>query len=55
MNNAVAAQTVLLTLIRSAREIPRARLLIDGIRSFGGDWCDCPIWLFEANLQAPFA
>ena len=55
MNNAVAAQTVLLTLIRSAREIPRARLLIDSIRSFGGDWCDCPIWLFEANPQVPCA
>jgi hypothetical protein len=56
MSNAVAAESVFLTLVRSAREIPRARLLIDSIRSFGGDWSDCPIWLFEANpAQAPCA
>jgi hypothetical protein len=47
MNNTVATQSVFLTLVRSAREVPRARLLIDSIRSFGGDWRDCPIWLFE--------
>ena len=47
MSNTVAAQSVFLTLVRSIREKARARLLIDSIRSFGGDWSDCPIWLFE--------
>ena len=47
MSNTVAAQSVFLTLVRSIREMSRARLLIDSIRSFGGDWSDCPIWLFE--------
>ena len=49
MSNASVAQTVFLTLVRSTRERERARLLIDSIHTFGGDFCDCPIWLFEAN------
>jgi len=32
-------------------EREHARLLIDSIRTFGGDFCDRPIWLFEANPQ----
>ena len=56
MSNTVAAQSVFLTLVRSARERSRARLLIDSIRSFGGAMSDCPIWLFEADpAQAPCA
>ena len=56
MSNTVAAQSAFLTLVRSTREVLHARLLIDSIRSFGGDWSDCPVWLFEANpAQAPCA
>jgi hypothetical protein len=56
MSNTVAAQSAFLTLVRSARERSRVRLLIDSIRSFGGDWSDCLIWLFEANpAQTPCA
>jgi len=47
MSNTVEAQFVFLTLVRSTRGIPRVRLLTDSIRSFGGDWRDGPIWLFE--------
>ena len=51
MRNTVIDQTIFLTLVRTANEISRARLLIDSIRSFGGILSPCPIWLFEANPQ----
>jgi hypothetical protein len=38
-------------LVRSRREIPQIRLLIDSIRSFGGALRQCPVWIFEVNPQ----
>jgi len=50
MSNAIATQTIFLTMVRSIKEKERACLLIDSLRSFGA-LSDCPIWLFEANPQ----
>jgi hypothetical protein len=40
-------RTVFIVLVSVESQLPRARLLIDSIRSFGGDLRDAPIWLFE--------
>jgi hypothetical protein len=42
---------VFLTIVRSPREKRCAHLLVDSIRAFGGELCNNPIWLFEANPQ----
>jgi hypothetical protein len=43
--------TVFLTMVRSQREKKCAHLLIDSIRTFGGELRNSPIWIFEANPQ----
>jgi len=51
MSEPVIAQTVFVTMVRTASERARAALLIESIRSFGGALSTCEIWLFEANPQ----
>lgn len=52
MSEPVIAQTVFVTMVRTASERTCADLLIESIRSFGGALSTCEIWLFEANPQA---
>jgi hypothetical protein len=40
---------VFLTLVRTASERAKAQLLIDSIRSFGGELGRCPVWVFEKD------
>ena len=51
MSEPVIAQTVFVTMVRTASERACAGLLIESIRSFGGALSRCEIWLFEANPQ----
>ncbi len=51
MSEPVIAQTVFVTMVRTAGERACAGLLIESIRSFGGALSTCEIWLFEANPQ----
>jgi len=44
-------QTIFFTLVRSIRERNAARLLIDSLRSFGGDLSRSPFWVFEADPE----
>ena len=44
-------KTILMTLVSTAGQRARAKLLIESIRSFGGNLSDCPIWLFESDPQ----
>jgi hypothetical protein len=54
MSNTLADPIIFSTVVRTACERSRARLLIDSIRSFGGALSHCPIWLFEADsLKTP--
>jgi len=41
-------QILFLTLVRAPGEWPRARLLIDSLRAFGGDLGQSPVWVFDA-------
>ncbi len=49
MNKTVSDQIVFVTLVRSPFEMKCARLLIDGIRSFGGYMSRCDVWLFYTS------
>lgn len=54
MQNPAHDVTTFMTTVRTPGERRRARLLVDSLRSFGGDLSQCPIWLFEADpLEAP--
>lgn len=46
-----ADEPAFVTLVRSADERTKARLLIDSIRSFGGPLRRCPIWLFSTGRE----
>jgi hypothetical protein len=50
-----ADQATFVTLVRTAKERSRARVLIDSIRSFGGVLSSRPIWVFETAPQEPGA
>lgn len=50
MNNATDS-LVFITVVRSNYGLSRARLLIDSLRTFGGDVSRAPFWVFEANPQ----
>lgn len=52
MSDYVADRTIFLTVVRAAGERSRARLLIDSIRSFGGNLSSCPVWVFEADAES---
>lgn len=51
MSGSIVDQTTFLTMVRTTTERSCARILIDSIRSFGGDLSHCPVWLFEACPQ----
>lgn len=44
-------QTIFFTLVRSLRERNAAWLLIDSLRSFGGELSRSPFWVFEADPE----
>jgi len=44
--------TIFFTLVRSIAERQAARLLIESLRSFGGDLCHSPFWVFEADPES---
>ncbi len=52
MREPMVSDVLLLTLVRNAGEGERARMLVDSIRSFGGDLSHCEVWLFEADARA---
>jgi hypothetical protein len=45
------SSTLFFTQVSGAEQLPKARLLIDSIRQFGGAMGDCPIWIFEAQPE----
>jgi len=48
--------TVFFTQVSAKEQVAKAWLLIDSIRSFGGEMSQCPIWVFESNPEtAPCA
>lgn len=47
----VIDQTIFLTLVQTPSQRAYARVLIDSIRTFGGELRHCPVWLFEADPQ----
>jgi hypothetical protein len=49
MSDTITSDALFLTLVRSASEGARARMLVDSIRSFGGDLSRCEVWLFDAD------
>ena len=52
----ISQPIVFATLVRSAISQARARLLIQSLRAFGGDLCDCPFWVFTTDPEkAPCA
>lgn len=42
---------IFLTMIRSPQERSCAHMLIDSIRSFGGELSRCPVWVFDLTAQ----
>lgn len=53
-----AGEVRIATLVRSPEGERRARLMIDSLRTFGGAWSNCPVWVFvpvadriSGNLQ----
>jgi hypothetical protein len=51
MGDATSDQTVFLTWVYSPRQRWCARVLVEGIRAFGGALSHCPVWLYEANPE----
>ena len=54
----LAGQTCFFTLIKSVEEEWNARLLIESLRAFGGQWSHCPVWVFlpdPANVSRTYA
>jgi hypothetical protein len=49
MSDTMGNNALFLTLVRTPSEGARARMLVDSIRSFGGDLSRCKLWLFEAD------
>ena len=44
-------ETVFFTSVGSPRQLPRARLLIESIRAYGGDLADRPVWVLERDHE----
>lgn len=44
-----------LTLVSSPGDRCDARMLIESLRTFGGELSSCPFWLFDTNPEAPVA
>jgi hypothetical protein len=51
MSNTAVDEVIFFTLVGTVHERAGAHLLLDSIRSFGGDLSQCPIWVFETNPQ----
>jgi hypothetical protein len=51
MTQKPAHLTIFLMLVRSAEDIPAARLLIESLRTFGGSLSNSPLWLFIGNPE----
>jgi hypothetical protein len=51
MSDPLNHESIILTLVRSPKDIAPARLMIESLRSFGGTLSQHPVWLFEANSQ----
>jgi hypothetical protein len=51
MSNTAVDEVVFFTLVGTVRERAGAHLLLDSLRSFGGDLSRCPIWVFETNPE----
>ena len=49
MSDTITSGDLFLTLVRTASEGVRARMLLDSIRAFGGELSRCQVWLFEAD------
>ena len=49
MSDTITSDALFLTLVRTATEGASAQMLMDSIRSFGGEMNRCEIWLFEAD------
>lgn len=48
-----AGSTVFFTLVRTAQDHARARLLVDSLRAFGGPFADSDMWVFSNDHTAP--
>jgi hypothetical protein len=46
-----ASRTVFVTLVISDADVPRARLLVESLRAFGGEMRDTRIWMFEGSPE----
>jgi hypothetical protein len=44
-------RTLIVTLVRTAQDKVNAQLMIESLRSFGGSFSLCPIWIFEGDPQ----
>ena len=59
MNNPMTIESVpnagvcFFTLVTAARQRQRARLFIESLRTFGGRWSRCPVWVFDASRSNP--
>jgi hypothetical protein len=54
LSNESRRETVFFTLVGSASQAARARLLLESIRSFGGAVAECAFWALTVEERAPY-